>query len=89
MRIPSEERMHSARLGPHDISVERCRASVLEEYVVANEAVDVTKWHGVVKRLQGCEQLVCNLLRWECELAKCRHYGVVRAASWSLVRRVV
>ena len=81
--------MHTAGLGPHDISVERCRASVLEEYVKANQAVQFSERNCRVKRLQGCEQLVCNLLRWECELAEGRHYGVVRAASSALVKRVV
>ena len=81
--------MHSAGGWPNDVLRECRRRCVLEQDVVADKAVNRTKRYGVVKRLHGLQQLLCNLLRWECELAEGRHYGVVRAASSALVRRVV
>ena len=81
--------MHPARGGPHDVCGQGIGASVLKEDVVANEAIQFSEANGRVKRLQGCEQLVRGCLVGECELAEGGHYGLVRAASSALDKRVV
>ena len=85
--------MHSARRGPHLILHPITRFFAFPKDVHAVRlwvvGVDATQLYAGIWRgfciVDGAEVSVNGKLVF----AKGRHYGVVRAASWSLVRRVV
>lgn len=100
--LPPAERMHSARGGPNDKCGKVFGAGVVEQDVhrkfgagldavafLVGLGAQVSERHGVVKRLQECQQLVSGGPVGEGELAEGGHCYAVRAASSAFVRRVV
>jgi len=93
LRIPSEEGMHSARLGPHLMAHPMAWFFAFPKDVHTKSLrvvwVDATQFYAGILRgfciINGSEVSVNGKLVF----AECSHYGLVKAASWSLVRRVL
>ena len=81
--------MHSAGCGP-SFKLGRIFGCVaFPKDVIADKTVQDSEGNRSGCTCAECEYLIGIGLLGECVLAEGRHYGVVRAASWSLVRRVV